>query len=52
VHAVIPPRVDYRLTDLGLSLSEAFCGVWQWAAAHLERIERARADFDARKARE
>ena len=50
VHPVIPPRVDYRLTDLGLSLAEAFCGVWTWATDNLERIEAARAHFDARKA--
>lgn len=49
VHPVIPPRVDYRLTDLGLSLGEAFCGVWTWAERNLERIEAARADFDNRK---
>ncbi len=48
VHPVVPPHVDYRLTDLGLSLGEAFCGVWTWAEAHLERIEAARAAFDAR----
>ena len=48
VHAVIPPRVDYRLTDLGGTLAEAFCGVWLWAAANLERIEAARTAFDAR----
>lgn len=50
VHPVIPPRVDYRLTDLGGSLGEAFCGVWLWAAANLERIEAARTAFDARAA--
>lgn len=48
VHPVIPPRVDYRLTDLGGSLAEAFCGVWTWAEAHIDRIEAARAAFDAR----
>ncbi|RDE07466.1 transcriptional regulator [Sphingomonas aracearum] len=46
VHAVVPPRVDYRLTDLGLSLGEAFCGVWLWAERNLARIEEARAAFD------
>jgi DNA-binding HxlR family transcriptional regulator len=46
---VIPPHVEYRLTALGMSLGEAFCGVWHWAADHLEQIEEARAAFDARK---
>ncbi|WCT74264.1 helix-turn-helix domain-containing protein [Sphingomonas naphthae] len=48
VHPVVPPKVEYRLTDLGFTLAEAFCGVWSWAAANLERIEAARAAFDAR----
>lgn len=48
VHPVVPPRVEYHLTDLGLSLGAAFCGVWTWAEAHLERIEAARAAFDGR----
>ena len=51
IHPVIPPRVDYRLTDLGGTLAEAFCGVWLWAAANLDRIEAARAAFDARTAK-
>ena len=50
VHPVIPPKVEYRLTDLGVTLAEAFCGVWTWAEANIERIETARAEFDARKA--
>ena len=47
VHPVIPPKVEYRLTDMGHSLSEAFCGVWTWAEAHLDRIESARQAFDS-----
>jgi DNA-binding HxlR family transcriptional regulator len=50
VHPVVPPHVDYALTDLGLSLGEAFCGVWIWADEHIDRIEAARAAFDARGA--
>ncbi len=50
IHAIIPPRVDYKLTDLGGTLAEAFCGVWIWAAANLERIDAARAAFDNRRA--
>ena len=50
VHPVIPPRVDYKLTSLGLSLSAAFCGVWMWAEQHLSEVEKARAAFDQKTA--
>lgn len=45
VHPVVPPHVDYTLTDLGRSLGEAFCGVWVWAEAHYDDVESARAAF-------
>ncbi|MBN8844231.1 MAG: helix-turn-helix transcriptional regulator [Sphingomonadales bacterium] len=48
VHPVIPPKVEYRLTELGQGLGEAFCGVWLWAEANLERVETARIAFDTR----
>ncbi len=48
VHPVIPPKVEYRLTDLGVTLAEAFCGVWTWAEKNLDRIEQARDAFDNR----
>ena len=48
VHPVIPPRVEYRLTDLGHSLGEAFCGVWRWAEHNIHVIENARSAFDQR----
>jgi DNA-binding HxlR family transcriptional regulator len=48
VHPVIPPRVEYELTELGRSLGEAFCGVWIWAERHGAEIERARAVFKER----
>ncbi|MGQ4275024.1 winged helix-turn-helix transcriptional regulator [Terrihabitans sp. B22-R8] len=51
VHPVIPPHVDYRLTDLGLSLGAAFCGVWAWAEENLRRIQTARTEFDSRQTR-
>jgi DNA-binding HxlR family transcriptional regulator len=50
VHPVVPPKVEYRLTALGESLGEAFCGVWIWAARNLVEIEAARTAFDRRKA--
>jgi DNA-binding HxlR family transcriptional regulator len=46
VHPVIPPRVEYRLTEMGHSLGNAFCGVWRWAEANLAAITVARARFD------
>lgn len=48
VYAEVPPRVEYRLTHLGDGLAEAFCGVWLWAEANIERIEQARAEYDSR----
>ena len=45
VHAEVPPRVDYRLTELGQSLANALCDIWIWAAEHLEDVEKARRAF-------
>ena len=45
VHPVIPPHVDYRLTELGRSLTAAFCGVWLWAEANHDKVEAARNRF-------
>src|SRR5271156_4648141 len=48
VFPVIPPRVEYELTELALSLGEAFCGVWIWAERHREAILRSRKAFSER----
>jgi DNA-binding HxlR family transcriptional regulator len=48
VHPVVPPKVEYRLTDLGFTLGAAFCGVWVWAAENLTQVEEARRAFDER----
>lgn len=50
VHAVVPPRVDYKLTRLGESLAEALCDVWKWVGRHGDDVERARRTFDAGRA--
>jgi DNA-binding HxlR family transcriptional regulator len=50
VYPVIPPKVEYALTELGLSLGAAFCGVWEWAAARHQDIEAARQRFEGRQA--
>lgn len=46
VHPVIPPRVEYELTELGHSLGEAFCGVWIWAEKHGDAVMKARKAFE------
>jgi DNA-binding HxlR family transcriptional regulator len=51
VHPVVPPKVEYKLTQLGLSLGAAFCGVWMWAEENLDQIEKARAEFDNKSGR-
>jgi DNA-binding HxlR family transcriptional regulator len=45
VHPVIPPRVEYSLTELGRSLGEAFCGVWIWVEQHHDEVVQARQNF-------
>jgi len=52
VYPVIPPKVEYQLTALGSTLSEAFCGVWLWADENLAKVEEARRAFDARARRD
>lgn len=48
VFPVVPPRVEYALTPLGLTLGDAFCGVWTWAEENMAQIAASRAAFDAR----
>jgi DNA-binding HxlR family transcriptional regulator len=50
VHAVVPPRVDYKLTKLGEALGEAVCGIWTWVEKHMKDVERSRQTYDRRKA--
>ena len=52
VYPVIPPKVDYELTELGRSLGEAFCGVWHWAEQYQGDIMAARRAFAQRAASE
>lgn len=45
----VPPKVEYRLSALGLSLGAAFCNVWVWAIENLHDVRNARETFDSRK---
>ena len=42
-YPVVPPKVEYTLTGLGLSLGAAFYGVWLWAEEHQAIIASRRA---------
>ena len=46
VHAQVPPRVDYELTPLGVSLTAPIATLTEWAETHLTRILAARDDYD------
>jgi DNA-binding HxlR family transcriptional regulator len=43
----VPPRVDYTLTPLGLSLKQPVAQLGEWAVANRATIAAARASFDA-----
>ena len=49
VYPEVPPRVEYELTPLGLTLGGAFCGVWVWASDNLKAVEAARQAFDSKR---
>ncbi|MEU8346169.1 helix-turn-helix domain-containing protein [Spirillospora sp. NPDC048832] len=48
VYPVVPPRVEYSLTPLGTTLMDAAETLVQWAENHINQIDSARADYDAR----
>jgi DNA-binding HxlR family transcriptional regulator len=48
IHPIIPPRVEYALTPMGLTLLDAIGQLVSWADSHLPEIGAAQADYDAR----
>jgi len=48
VHARVPPRVDYELTELGRSLLDPLNALNAWANAHRGDIQAAREQHDHR----
>ncbi|MER5424414.1 winged helix-turn-helix transcriptional regulator [Streptosporangium roseum] len=48
VHPVVPPRVDYELTPLGVTLHDTIQSLVMWTERHQNEIAVARADYDAR----
>lgn len=45
VHPVVPPRVDYALTDRGRSLLTVVAAMRDWGRADMERADMERADM-------
>jgi len=45
VHPSVPPKVEYELTELGLSLVPIITQLTEWAQTNLQRIKRHRAEF-------
>lgn len=43
-----PPQVEYRLTDLGRSMSEPVLAFGHWVQEHLAEVDAARSRFDQR----
>jgi DNA-binding HxlR family transcriptional regulator len=50
VFAQVPPRVDYALTDLGISLGGPIAVLTDWAEEHVGRIVAAWDEFEAQEA--
>jgi DNA-binding HxlR family transcriptional regulator len=48
VYPTVPPAVEYRLTDLGHSLTEPFIALGAWILDHMPQIEDARSGYDKR----
>ncbi|MFF1308307.1 winged helix-turn-helix transcriptional regulator [Streptomyces sp. NPDC058307] len=46
---VIPPRVDYSLTDLGREAAEQVRGLAEWTSRRMGAVQEAREVYDARK---
>ena len=52
VTPTIPPRVDYDLTELGISLREPVRALGQWALDHIDCIWAAQQRYDGEHDRE
>ena len=46
----IPPHVEYRLTPLGMTLTEPLVAICHWAMEHLPEVQANQLDYDERRA--
>lgn len=47
VYAVVPPKVEYRLTDVGKSLLPLIKQLTEWAQANMRRVMDHRKEYEA-----
>jgi DNA-binding HxlR family transcriptional regulator len=52
VFPVVPPRVEYQLTEMGTSLLATVSDLFRWTDDHVEMITKARGVYDSRVAQE
>jgi DNA-binding HxlR family transcriptional regulator len=52
VYPVVPPRVEYELTPLGMSLHEVIKSLVIWTEEHQQEISTARSAYDRKAAEE
>lgn len=48
IYPVVPPKVEYELTALGLKLLAITEGMAQWAEDHFAEVEHARQRYDVK----
>ena len=46
VHPSVPPKVEYRLTDLGHTLEGPLAAIRDWAELHINEVDAARLRYD------
>jgi len=49
VYPVVPPKVEYELTELGQSLVPLIQNLFGWAAEHMDVVKKARQQYAATK---
>jgi len=49
-HPVVPPRVEYALTEGGRALAERFFELFRWIGANVETYTEAQQEYDSRRA--
>jgi DNA-binding HxlR family transcriptional regulator len=47
LHAEVPPRVEYEITELGRSLAPVFATLATWSDQNIHQVSRAQKDYDA-----